>query len=455
MKNALICALTLSVSTFALSSSAFADARDDRIAALEAQMQLMYEELQRLKADQSAEKKFNANENAAMRAEIKMLEAQNTAHLNTLEPAAGTSGDITEFRKGDFSLKIRGQAQVDVGVFDDDVTDHPDSAEFRRLRLTAQGDLPGEFGYKIQVGFEEDQLDVEDAFITYNGFDNTVYTLGHHKTFYGIEETGSSNDTTFMERASANSAFFQGRAIGLSVLTHREDWFFGAGVFNDDAGTASNDDEAFSASARFGGTPYRDGDNLFHLSGFVDYQIPDRANDSFSYDANAENSFQTTDSVSVTVSNADDAIVYGIGGAMNWGSVLLQGEYFATKVNTTAGSDPSFDGAYGQISWILTSESRPYDASEGTIGRPKPNNPFNPKSGGWGAFELAARYSTLDLNDGGFTGGQLDTYTIGANWYLNNYLRVSGNYVMADTDSNAPVPNDDPNLFLMRAQTTF
>jgi phosphate-selective porin OprO/OprP len=51
-----------------------------------------------------------------------------------------------------------------------------------------------------------------------------------------------------------------------------------------------------------------------------------------------------------------------------------------------------------------------------------------------GAWEVALRYSHLDLNDDNIRGRELSDITVGLNWYLNSYLRLMFNYIRADLD---------------------
>src|SRR5690606_12988671 len=89
-------------------------------------------------------------------------------------------------------------------------------------------------------------------------------------------------------------------------------------------------------------------------------------------------------------------------------------------------------------SWVLTGESKPYSSSRGAYGLPSPNDPLS-SDGGIGAWELAARYSALDLDDragipgfaapvGGIRGGRQEIWTAGLNWYPNNAIRFQLNY---------------------------
>jgi phosphate-selective porin OprO/OprP len=101
-------------------------------------------------------------------------------------------------------------------------------------------------------------------------------------------------------------------------------------------------------------------------------------------------------------------------------------------------SDPSFSGWYAQAGYVLTGENRGFKPEAAVFTNPRPTaNAFD--DGGIGAVEVAARYSTIDLNDGriatgGIEGGELDVWTLGLNWYLNPNLRVMTDYSRIDLD---------------------
>jgi phosphate-selective porin OprO and OprP len=75
-----------------------------------------------------------------------------------------------------------------------------------------------------------------------------------------------------------------------------------------------------------------------------------------------------------------------------------------------------------------------------------PERPFSLREGGgWGAWELAFRYSDIDLDDhvvpgmaaavtGGVFGGRQRSYVTGLNWYVNRNVRLMLNYVHADIE---------------------
>ena len=113
------------------------------------------------------------------------------------------------------------------------------------------------------------------------------------------------------------------------------------------------------------------------------------------------------------------------------GPFSVQSEYMKSYVDSAPSGDPSFSGFYVMGSFFLTGENRRYSRSKGAFDRVRPHNSFM-DDGGIGAWEIAARYSQLDLNDGLVRGGEMKNFTFGVNWYVNPYSRIMWNYVRAE-----------------------
>jgi phosphate-selective porin OprO/OprP len=151
------------------------------------------------------------------------------------------------------------------------------------------------------------------------------------------------------------------------------------------------------------------------------------------------------------IANVSHAEVYSVEAAAGWGPLFFQGEYFWYVINrevpgnvapAPASSSLNFNGGYAEASWTITGESRPYIPASGAYGRITPANPVNPGGTGWGAWEIAARYSVVNLNDQvgqpfGIAGGQQTVFTAGLNWYVNNNIMFKLNYLHGSIDKTA------------------
>jgi phosphate-selective porin OprO/OprP len=134
------------------------------------------------------------------------------------------------------------------------------------------------------------------------------------------------------------------------------------------------------------------------------------------------------------IANVAHAEVYEAEAAGTFGPLFFQGEYYWYNIDRQFGL-PSLDfqGGYVQASWTLTGETHAYIPAAGAYARIIPASPFW-LGGGWGAWEIAGRYSTINLNDqlglkSGVAGGDQSIWTFGLNWYVNSNVRFVFNYL--------------------------
>ena len=100
-------------------------------------------------------------------------------------------------------------------------------------------------------------------------------------------------------------------------------------------------------------------------------------------------------------------------------------EYVSNNVNSVSDGSLHFSSFHITGSWVLTGEHRTYRYQNGTINPIPVANGVN--QGGWGALELAARFSTYDLNDKSINGGSMAIYSLGLNWWLSTSASFSFN----------------------------
>jgi phosphate-selective porin OprO/OprP len=112
--------------------------------------------------------------------------------------------------------------------------------------------------------------------------------------------------------------------------------------------------------------------------------------------------------------------------------------------------DPMFYAFYVFGSYFLTGETRRYDSVNGAIRRVRPKREFRDGTGGKGAFEIAFRFSRIDLDDQAIAGGRLNDITAGFNWYATRNYRTLFNVIRAKRSDVDPVW-----IFQIRLQVAF
>jgi phosphate-selective porin OprO/OprP len=375
-------------------------------------------------------------------------------------PAASSSGGsqpdlkvkwkgAPEFSSSDgkFKMKIRGRVNVDAEHIDQDerITGQPDvsGAEIRRARLGIEGVVFYDVAYKFEMDFAGDTSVVKDAYLQYQGLPIDI-TIGHFKPYNSIEFQMSANNITFMERAALFEGFTIDRLIGLGLSKGAKHWTAGAGVFatapEAEQSTFFGDGTTFSA--RVTAAPVNEPGRVVHLGASVRHRdgpgiSRDGATDPlFRYRARGDDFHLASRFIDTgNIGKADT--FWDLEAAWVLGPFSMQAEYTEDKVDVpeaiAPSANPTYTGWYAEASVFLTGETRPYD--DGMFGRVKVKNPVFQGSRGWGAWQVAGRYDTLDLSDqataiaaGGVMTcalcGEQNTWLLGVNWYLNDYTRL-------------------------------
>ena len=338
---------------------------------------------------------------------------------------------------GSTSFKVGGRIQNDWAFYDSDarlesvVGPFDDGTEFRRARLFFSGELAGRVEFKAQYDFAGGS-EVKDLYIGL--VDLPVVgglRVGHYKEPFSLEELTSSKYVTFMERGLPVETFSPGRNTGFMLHRGEERYTWAAGLFRDadDFGDAADTDEV-NFTGRVTALPWyaKDGRRLLHLGLSVSERQP--TEDSLRYRARPE-SHLAPRFVDTSRFASDGATLVDLEGALVHGPFSLQGEYVMSDVSRLDGEDPELDSFYLFGSWFLTGEHRVYKNGAGAFDRLKPRRVLGEGPGAW---EVAVRYSSVDLSDAGLAGGELDDLTLALNWYPYANVRWMLNYVLADLD---------------------
>ena len=347
----------------------------------------------------------------------------------------------------EMTVNIGGRIQVDGTVYDDDNVDMGDGTEFRRVRLFAEGDIDDNWQYKSQIDFAGNDTVLKDMYVRYSGWGFGKLTIGQFKQEQGLEVLTSSKYMTFIERAMISS-FVPDRRIGLGLHGDAGTFHWAASVFGQEESSSEGKDEGTGANARLAWTPTFGDDAFIHMGASYSWQEAEDQDDEWRIRARPESHQTSVRLVDTgTLTEVNNIQTVGVEGAAVFGPFSVQGEWMQQTVDldSPGANDPDFSGWYAYASWFITGESRAYKG--GKFGRTKATN----------AWEIAARYSNMDLQDGDFNGGEIDNYTIGVNYYVNPYLRFMANYIMSEA-SDSPANggfDEEPNAFVVRAAMDF
>ncbi len=344
---------------------------------------------------------------------------------------------------GDFKGRFGGRIMFDqtVGSVDDALVSTigpmEDGTEFRRARLFTEGSLY-DIGYKFQIDFAGDP-DIKSMYLEFpSPVPNSGIKVGKFKEDLSLVERTSSKYITFMARPILTE-FAGGRDVGIRLGGGAAGGSlnYGIGFYRDkvdDALGTSQGDGDYKGTGRVAYVPWRTDDNrkLVHVgaSGSVASLDPREVSE----ESHEPEVHLAPDFVQVRNLAAEQTVRVGGESALVYNSFSVQAEYLQKGYRLETGnSDPTFDAWYVSGSYFLTGEHRPYDG--GSFDRVTPNENVRPgEKGGLGAWEVAARYSTMSLTDSDFVGGEVDNITLGINWYLNPSVRIMANYVFADVE---------------------
>ena len=371
--------------------------------------------------------------------------------------------------KKTFKGKIGGRLDLDIAGFaeDDEVEalfgDNRAGVEFRRARLSAEGEIGTALPtlYKAEFDFAHSEVALKDVFLALSELPAVgTFQIGHFKEPFGLDVLTSARFIPFMERAAPLEAFAPERNTGAmfqnAILDQRMTWAAGAFTETDDSADNLAFDGNWRVTGRVTGVPWfveeGKGRQLLHL-GLSGSRI-ERTDGEARFRSRPE-AHLAPRYVDTGTFDADFSHLVGAEAALVFGPFSAQAEYIRSWTDRPADADTAeFDGFYGLVSYFITGEHRPYRRTNGTFDRVKPNRNFGIKEGGGpGAWEVLLRYSQLDLNDAGISGGRLEDITGGVNWYLNPNWKIMFNYVFAHVSRTTA--DGDAHIFQTRFHVDF
>lgn len=339
----------------------------------------------------------------------------------------------------------------------DVVGDFDDGARFRRARPKLSGTLFGHIVFKAEFDFANEEVEFRDVYVGARGVPVLGEALlGHWREPLGLDAMTPTPAMTFIERGLP-FALTPGRNMGLgfrnAFLEKRATLSFGAFWETDDRG-ATEEEEMWSLTARATALPvYEDGGRrLLHLGAGYSRRFLNGGGGEIRYRSRPEAQLAEY-LVETPRFEADRVDLVSGEAAAVLGPFSVQGEY-VHAFNDGPGGDPEFSGWTALASLFLTGEHRGYKTAKGAFDMPEIRANFwdGTDAAGCGAWEVAARFSALDLADSreGADGGDLADVSVGVNWYWNPNFRLMANWVHAHVGGVG-----DADVFQTRAQLDF
>ncbi len=384
---------------------------------------------------------------------------------------AGPSGFILEAQDKSWSVRARANVQLDGRYFiEDGGANNNDRFLLRRVRPSLEGTVGSSFTFRIMPDFAPSSVDLLDAWGNYKFSDQFNILFGKTKSPIGLERLVSQTNLAFIERGHPTS-LLPNRDLGVQfhgkVLGGLVDW--NASILNGTTDGQSNNssgqpDDDFEFAGRLFSHPFAksDSDALKGLGVGLAATYGNQDNVAPSaYRTTAQTSvFSWNNNVRVdgTVARLSPQLYY------YYGPIGLLAEFAVSEqdlVRTDTAARDTLSNTAWQVyaTYVLTGE----DASYGGV-RPLTN--FSIKEGTWGAWELAARYGELDIDNDAFVGStfssatnsvsKIKSATLGVNWYWNRNFKVSVNYDHSVFEGGAAGGDrDDEQAIFSRFQLQF
>ena len=378
----------------------------------------------------------------------------------TPEPSPLPAEYKTLFQNEDIKVNWGGQIFYDWGWFSADdgyPAGDADGAEFRTARLWAEGTIYEKVRFKAQYDFAGNAgstAALKDVWMAIDTFVGELM-VGHFKEPFSLEQLTSSRFITFEER-SLHDVFTPARTDGIQLSGANEaaslNWALG--LFRDDGGGDSGFDTGDgenSVTGRIAGTLFNrnEGADVLHLGVSATVRQDQSGTVTFADRPEAH----LLNKIPYATFASDGFNAENLEAAWVRGPLSLQGEYALTQADVAGAPDADFSGTYAQVSYFLTGEHRNYKAKGAKFDRVKPAENFDGHGFG-GAWELAARFSMNDFDDGPST-NQTTNYTAGVNWYLNPNTRVMLNYIHSNYEDDPANLDENGDFLTLRFQVDW
>ena len=365
---------------------------------------------------------------------------------------AGKNGFIIKSADGNNKLKVGGYIQADARVAaGDDEKIFTNTFVVRRIRPTIEGTVAKDFDFRWSQEFGYGKSTLMDGYVDWRVAKAFALRAGKYKSPEGLEMLQSDQYLPFAERPLSTNNLLPSRAIGFMGHGSVADGLFSyqAGVFNSAEDGSNNDfdtadDKEFAGRVFFhpfkkSGPEGLKGLGIGYNFTFFNTKGKLAAPKLGTYKAVSNLAFFSYRYDGKTA----DGTVIADGAHRRWSPQMyyyykgfgFMGEYIRSSQEVRIGGALNCQTEYLSNSGWETTASYCFGGDASYKGT-KVHRPFDPKHGNWGALEFAARYNMISVDPDTFpvfanpdTAAQkAKSWTVGANWYLNENFRLQLNY---------------------------
>jgi phosphate-selective porin OprO/OprP len=424
----------------------------------------------------------------ALSQEVRTLERQQQNDEGTVtkafkdEPHVSIGADGANFTSANsnFTATLHAWVQVDSRTFfENGNTAGIDGFLLRRARPIFQGTVFHNFDFLLTPEFAgSGGPQILDAYINYHYNPALQVQFGKFKPPVGLEALEPDIYTFFNERALATD-LVPYRSIGAELHGDIDGGVlsYAAGIFNGlpDYTTTTinaNIDNDMAFAGRLFTSPFKQTSITplqglgFGVSGSYEHDDANAAAAGLTpgYVTDGQEKFFMYNAAATVPDGAHWRV--SPQGYYYWGPFGLLAEYVVSdqevEKTTAPVSKADLQNTAWEISggWVLTGENASYTGVT-------PRHPFSIRDGGWGAWQVVARYEELDLDHGALTYASAGTeasraraWSAGVNWYLNKNLRANASFSHTQFGkfgggTTGAVTKRDENVLFTRVQLAF
>ena len=335
-----------------------------------------------------------------------------------------------------------GRFELDGASYSSGVLEDDSGFDIRRFRLGIAGEVSiwPSWNYKLEVDLIDGENTLSDAYLSWRSKKWGTIRIGNQKVAQTLSGQTSSLSISFMERPLPVLAFTLQRRLGIGWDTHLKKLGANVTVFAADA-NESVGSVGWAARGYF--NPSRDKFHVIHVGGsLMQLSSDDDARISSRPESYVTDTYLVDTGIWPAV-DTSSALGLELAGAR--GPVTFKSEFYRTEWTRSDSNNPKFKGLYAQASWFLTGEMAHY--RDGKFIRPNVLS----KNGAW---EVAFRFSTINLNDEDVQGGTEENLAFAINWYSRTHWRFMGNLIKVNAD-DGPYGEQNPWIIQFRAQYYF